>query len=255
MTVRTAFLCALLATIGTSSVQNHVALAEEPAKPPEYRRHLAVHGQNPVDDFEITEIQRLSEPDDITVVLIRTSDGDELIAKHEWNYEKQISYREIRDLRSDEFLRVTTTYSYSTRTRTATLQQARKSPQSIAQDAPFEITGPGNSRLSGIYSHWGDPVTAREWRTRIRQMISPAFLEKLERVDSTGLFSEPILSALHELVMQYLLYRTSCDSTANLRVDAAVPDCGFDKNFGYPCSEDQEKRAAAAIKAKKAQRY
>jgi hypothetical protein len=135
------------------------------------------------------------------------------------------------------------------------LEQAKKAPQLLNSDVPFEISGPGNTRVSGIESHWRDPATARDWRVRIRQMITPLFLEQLEIADSSGLFSEPILSSLHDILMQFVLYRTSCDSPANLHVAPAIPDCGFDKDFGFACSEDQLKRAEAAASEKKAKRY
>lgn len=247
---------AFLVSVAAMSLLAQTPVAEPGASsPPEIRRHLTAVSPGGVDDFGITQIQRLSEKDDLTIALIRTVTGDELVAKHEWNYETQVAYTEIRDIRSNEFLRVTSKYTYATKTRTATLEQVSKSPQTMTPDVPFEITGPGTSRLSGIESHWRDPATAREWRSRVRQMISPMFLEELEIVDSSGLFSEPALPALHETLMQYVLYRTSCDSMANLHVDPAVPNCDFDKSFGYPCSEVQEKRVSAAKAARTPQRY
>jgi hypothetical protein len=207
------------------------------------------------DGYTVTQIQLLSEKNDKTVLLILASSGDRLIATRERSFEKQTSYSEIRDERSGEFLRVSLTFSYPTRTRSSTLELAHKNPQLQASELPFEITGPGNSKLSGIEAHWRDPGTARGWRTRIRQMVSSTFLEELEIVDSSGLFSEPILFGLHEVLMQFILYRTSCDSTVALRVDPAIPDCGFDKDFGFPCSEQEQKRAAAAMEAKTGQRY
>jgi len=220
----------------------------------EVRQHFSVTSPSGIDDFLLTRIQSLTEADDKTVVLIRTATGGHFVATHEWNYEKQVSYSEIRDQRSGDFLRVSVTYPYATRTRSSTLELAKKNPKLVSADIPFEITAPGNSRLSGIESHWRDPATAREWRTRARQMASPSFLEDLEIIDSSGLFSDPMMSSLHQFLLQFVLYRTSCDSAAGIQVAPAVPDCSFDKEFGFACSDDQAGRAKAATEGK-ASRY
>jgi hypothetical protein len=234
-------------------------VAQQAAAPPsarhEVRQHFIVTSPSGVDDFLLTRIQDLTEVDDKTVVLIRTVAGAHFIAIHEWNYETQVSYSEIRDEPSGHFLRVSVTYPYATRTRSSTLDLAKKNPKLVSSDIPFEITAPGNTRLSGIESHWRDPATAREWRTRIRQMVSPSFLEDLEIIDSSGLFSDPMMSSLHQFLLQFVLYRTSCDSPSALKVDPAVPDCSFDKEFGYGCSEDQLSRAKAAAEEKATGRY
>jgi hypothetical protein len=221
----------------------------------EVRQHFSVTSPSGIDDSLLTRIQNLSEADDKTVVLIRTAAGGHFVAVHEWNYESQISYSEIRDQRSGDFLRLSVTYPYATRTRSSTLELARKNPKLVSREIPFEMTAPGNTRLSGIESHWRDPATAREWRTRARQMVSPSFLEDLEIIDSSGLFSDPMLSSLHQFLLQFVLYRTSCDSPAGLQVAPAVPDCSFDKEFGLACSEDQVSRAKAASEAKTTSRY
>jgi hypothetical protein len=251
-------LTALLAVVCVGNgayAQQQSAPPASDAMPTEIRQHLSVLSPSGVDDYEVTQIQQLTEKDDKTVVLIRTASGDRLIATHDWNYQTQVSYSEIRDERSGEFLRATFTYPFATRTRSSTLDQAKKNPQLLTSEVPFEITARGNGRLSGIASHWKDAATAREWRFRLRQMVTQTFLEELEVVDSSGLFSEPLLSSLHEFVMTYVLYRTSCDATVGLRVSPAVPDCGFDKDFGSPCSEEQQTRAKTAGESKKPQRY
>lgn len=235
-------------------------LTAQPAAVPstarhEVRQHFTVTSPSGIDDAVLTRIQNLTEADDKTVVLIRTAAGGHFIATHEWNYETQVSYSELRDERGGDFLRVSVTYPYATKTRSATLELAKKNPKLVSSDIPFEITAPGNSRLSGIESHWRDPITAREWRTRIRQMVSQSFLEELEIIDSSGMFSDPMLSSLHQFLLQFVLYRTSCDSPSALRVAAAVPDCGFDKEFGFGCSDDQLTRAKAAGEGKTTGRY
>ncbi len=221
----------------------------------EVRQHFTVTSPSGIDDFLLTRVQSLSEADDKTVVLIRTASGAHFIATHEWNYETQLSYSEIRDERSGDFLRLSVKYPYATRTRSATLDLAKKNPKLVSSDIPFEISAPGNARLSGIESHWRDPATAREWRTRVRQMLSPAFLEDLEILDSSGLFSDPMLSSLHQFLLQFALYRTSCDAASALTVAPATPDCSFDKEFGYGCSEEQLDRAKTAGEKKTPVRY
>jgi hypothetical protein len=246
------FVIALACATLTAAAQTTAAPDEVPR---EIRQHLSVVSPTGIDDYVVTQIQRFSEKGDKTVVLLRTSAGDRLIATHEWNYTTQVSYTEIRDERSSEFLRVTFTYPMVTRTRSDTLEQVKKNPLLLTGQTPFEMTAPGNSRLSGIASHWEDPETAKGWRIRLRQMLSPTFLEELEIVDSSGLLKEPIFSYVHDFLMNHVLYRTSCDSTASLRVAPAVPDCTFDKDFGFPCSMEQQARAKAAVEGKKPQRY
>lgn len=221
----------------------------------ENRQHIIVTSAAGNDDFVVTQISQRSDNLDRTIILIRTSAGDRLMTTREWDYEKQIAFSEIRDVRSDEFLRATFTYPISTKTRRATLEIVSKNPQLLSIEVPFEISVHGPSRVSGIASHWEDPITARDWRTRVRQMISPNFLETLELVETSGLLKQPALASIHEMLMGYVLYRTNCNSGAGLSVEPAAPDCGFDKDFSYPCSEDQLKRAKAAGGEKKANRY
>ncbi|HEX7140792.1 MAG TPA: hypothetical protein VF219_23265 [Vicinamibacterales bacterium] len=75
------------------------------------RQHFSVTSPSGIDDFVLTRIQNLSEADDKTVVLIRTASGGHFIVTHEWNYETQVSYSEIREQRSGDFLRVSVTSS------------------------------------------------------------------------------------------------------------------------------------------------
>jgi hypothetical protein len=223
--------------------------------PHETRQHYEIKSPSGIDDYTITRIIRDSEVRDGVQVLIRNALGTRFIVTRTGDYEHQRSTYEIRDLETKDVLRVQYSKPFTSKTRTATIEEAHKSPALMDADQPFEISTTSDATVTGLYSHWRDPETARRWRSQIRQMLTPDFIEQLEIMQSSALFDAPLLEAIDKLLMQYVLYRTDCQVPSQLHVQLIVPDCKFDAAFGYACSDKQTERASNAAEKKLATTY
>ena len=220
------------------------------APPREFRTHYEFQSVTGLDDFTATIIRRDAGDHDGTTALIEDSHGNRFVFKWEREYVHQTSSREIRELRNNEFVRYTLWLPFTARTRKATSDQAHAHPELMDdKNSRFELAASGNAVISGILEHWKDVQTAREWRSRIRSMLTPSFLESLEVMETAGLFRVPDLLDLDYLLLPHLLYRTECEPRMGLQVKFAVADCGFDKRFGFDCSDKQRERVEKAAAA------
>src|SRR5262245_43056799 len=119
------------------------------------------------------------------------------------------------------------------------VEEIRQSHKVFESPVPFEITGPDKGQVSGVQSRWHDAETAREFRPRVRQIIPPALLQKLEAVDAWRFFDVSFLGMGSDTLIAYVFERRPQEMTS-VYLYAATPNCGFDKSFGYPCSAEQE---------------
>lgn len=209
----------------------------------EIRRHfglITTHNSR----FTATTIDRNSEDATSTKVLLQDPEGNQFLFSWEWDYQHQVTFREIREVGATEFVRYSLFLPLTERGKTATLKQAHAHPELMTdKNARFEFSAPGNSSITGTEDFWNDPETAQRWRSRGRQMLSPSFLESLEILQTAGLFNDAELVDFETVIVSKILYRTECSANAAVRNEALLADCAFDKRFGFECSEKQKERA------------
>lgn len=231
------------ATVGPSATTT--------AAPTEVRRHFKVLSPGQVDDYVATEIRSLSEKSDKIRMIVESAQGQKFLLTFERDYVKQTTSHEIREVGGQEFLRLRFQSPWTATTRTGTLEEGAKHPELIEKtDFSFEFATAGNGILAGgDFGLWNDMQNQREWRTRLRSMLAPQFLEALEIMWSNGFFASSVGNTFAEPV-RYVVYRPDCGAPDDLRVEPALPDCDFDKKFGFPCSDRQKARADRALNAK-----
>jgi len=210
----------------------------------ESRWHWTVRTARVDQEYVATEIERPSEHDDRSVVLIRTPEGDSFAVTSESNYETHTFDYEIRDAQSPrDFLRLRLVFPVKAKTLKTFVEELKESGNSM--HVSFDIRGPDGQHLSGVEPHWGEEGTARKVRPVVRRWLSDAFLQKLARVHPTGLFDSSLLAVGTNRLMEYLFVPLP-GRRPDLFLTRANPDCGFDKSFGYPCSATQLQAAAGA---------
>ena len=209
----------------------------------EVRQHFRVGGAGSIDEYVVTRIGRLSETRDEEIILFRNKAGDRFVFTRDAKYDNQRSLYEIRDLDMKEFVRLEFKKPFDAKTRSGTIEEARKNPRLLEVDLPFEITATGSGSVSGFLSHKADVETAREWRTTIRRMLSASFIDALELMQTSGFLSIPLLNGADKMLSSFVLYRTECTPRVAVEVIPALADCHFDEKMGYPCSDKQSERA------------
>jgi hypothetical protein len=198
-----------------------------------------------------TEIRSLSEKSDNIRLIVENAEGKMFLFSYDRDYVKQTTSHTIREVGSQEYLRLKFQSVWTATTRSGTLEEAAKHPELMEKtDLSFEFATAGDGILAGgNFGLWNDVQTQREWRTRLRSMLAPQFLEELEIMWANGFFASAFGTSYAEPV-RFVVYRPDCGGSENLRVEPAPPDCDFDKKFGFRCSDKQKARAEKALAAK-----
>jgi hypothetical protein len=221
----------------------------------EVRQHFRVTSIGAIDEYTVTRIGRLSELRDEEIILIQTKSGDRFAFTRDARYDNQRSIYELRDIDRKEFIRLELKKPFDAKTRSATIEEARKNPKLLDVDLPFEITTTGNGSVTGFLSHKADVDTVREWRITIRRMLSGSFIDSMELMQTSGLLSIPLLNGADKILADFVLYRTECPARLTVETMPALADCRFDAKMGYPCSDKQDERAARAAVKTEAKPY
>lgn len=221
----------------------------------EVRQHYHITSMGSVDEYVVTRIGRLSELRDEEIILIQNKAGERFAFTRDARYDNQRSKYELRDLERKDFIRLEFKKPFDAKTRSETIDEARKNPKLLDVDLPFEITTTGNGSVSGFLSHKADVETAREWRISIRRMLSGSFIDSLELMQTSGLLSIPLLNGADKMLAGFVLYRTECAPRVTLEIIPVLADCQFDAKLGYPCSDKQLERAEHAAVKNEAKPY
>jgi hypothetical protein len=244
------FLLSFGAGVAAGQDQKNDLSAATAITPSEVRRHLKVISSSGIDDYIATEISTYSEKLDRTRTIVQNAQGERFLLTYESDYEKQTTSHEIREVGGREFLRMKFSSLWTAITRSGTIEEAKKHPELLKRtDLRFEFTTAGNGVLAGDnLGLWDDLETQREWRARLRTMVTPQFLEELEIMWANGFLASAVGDRFAAPV-RYVVYRPDCPAP-ELRVEAVPPDCDFDKKFGFECSDKQKARAEKALAAK-----
>jgi hypothetical protein len=221
--------------------------AAQPAPAQEVRRHftVAVAGR---ELYEFTTVNQLSEREDVTLILLRDHRGGLFVFRRTWTYEGQHQVNEIIDTARRATISVEFDYPYPWKTRSEMIAALRKDSTLMdLADVEATVTTPTAMRTAKE-SAWASDPDAVEWRAELRDGMPSGTLDLLERMRAHGLFDHEAFQIFWYNIVRKLLYAERCKTDAHAVIRAAVPDCTFDKAFGYGCSERQRERLAKAEK-------
>jgi hypothetical protein len=211
---------------------------------PEVRLHRMIGGNAGMDSYVVTEIRRGSGSAGQTILLVENAQGDRFLFTNDRDDGKHADVYEIRDIAGHEFLRVTLFTTFPDTARSKVTGAGNTHPVAPEPEVRFEYAAGSNGLVGGFSSHWRDPDTGREWRSRIRSMLAPQFLESLEILYSSG-FIHTTASRFESLLLDPIMYRNHC--AAPTLASTPIPgDCAFDKKFGFACAVKQLERAGKA---------
>lgn len=219
----------------------------------ERRQHFGIVGSGKdLLVYEYTDILRISDKVDESVVLLRDVGHGEFLLRKTWNYEDQtVTYR-LSDVKDRVFVQRQYRTPFTSKTRLETLAEARRNPG--LAEGPVIVTLETNSgRWDGMESDWDEHTALREHRHNVRQTFDQSLLEAIERMRGT-FFTTPIGQLFYLQIGRFIIYEATKDIdplATDLTVRDLEPDCDFDSAFGYRCSEKQLARIAAALKEKK----
>ena len=209
----------------------------------EQRRHYKItsSGQKATVLYNVTEILSTdAKSTNLRLYLLQDSNGDRLVLTETADPRRNEITREIRDLATNEYVRSTVSHSDAVRKDVAVERQV--DPAATPQVQPGEDSVPLQVELNGIgVLTTRKEALSREWResrSKLRRAAGPAFMERLERMRGIPASAE-ILSGFCEHVLRFVLYNDEC--TSKLTVAPAAPDCDFDAQFRYPCTDAQKK--------------
>lgn len=196
-----------------------------------------------------TKISRVAEAWDRYLVLFRSSDGDEVVLEQGIDFAAKKFEVVIRDVRGDDWIKLWMLVPYAGDTRSTALRgvdQNLKLYETMSDYVTFETNG---GEWGGFEKDWVGKEK-RRFTIQLRQAVPFRLLDLIERTRGTVYAAEKVGVGSNTL-LGYLLYERDCASKPPV-VHAAIPDCGFDKSFGFPCSERQQENVAKAVEAQHA---
>lgn len=209
------------------------------------RQHFEVTDNNekPVVRYVVTHIFALhGSTEDRDVFLVRdVINGDRLRLRVTTDYLNQLKIREIADLETKEYARTTARMPYKTASRDETIAEMRRA-RATGKLVPWPVEFTLNAvTVEGAYED--DPSEAwRDDRSMLRGAASSAFLDRLERL--RPLVASQPLSSMCMAMLRWFVYEESCSTDSIVR--PLKPDCAYDAEFGFPCSEQQKQRIRTA---------
>ncbi|HVT02284.1 MAG TPA: hypothetical protein VHL58_02790 [Thermoanaerobaculia bacterium] len=214
------------------------AFGEE--KPVEMREHrVVIVGSKSVGEY--SSVVRVSPVGDHTFLLFRSNSGDELVLEGGLDCEKQSAEYLIRDLKGTSWIRIRSHLSFTSGTCEETLKEASQNPELMDSYPHRELETNGGRWV----------VTEKDWvngqlTSQLRHSVSFELLEMIDRATSTILASSRMALWVNGIT-KYLFYHSGCPASP-VETPLAVPSCGFDKSFGFPCGPKQQARVEEAIK-------
>jgi hypothetical protein len=199
----------------------------------EIRKHFEVTNRRDV-VYTITSIRRGSAE---SLVLLRDNESHEQWVIQASSDEVNASYL-LRDVRYEVWLKA----EYTQRA-----GQPEPTPSSASTVLELTIET-GGVRRQALLDDWDASDRSIAWRSELRRATAPALLEAMERM--RPLYDLEVFARFYDRVASRLLYGTKAHDSA-MTVRAAAADCGFDRSFGFECSDAQAARVRAAAKARK----
>lgn len=219
-----------------------------------WRRHFVVRDPQKNVVYEVTDMFTFDRTRYYGALLIRdTATRQRMRITHESDYEKKQTTYTAEEMNVSSFVRLEFGMSHSGSTPDEALKEFHTNFD-LQKTYDGAITYVTNTvRRTALESQWRDEYAARAWRTELRMSLAPSFLEFIDRL------RELVLGPHSELTTAEILFRSLYHGTSDewagsggtLVVEQAPPDCQFDADMGYECSEAQRKRIRERTKAGK----
>lgn len=214
-------------------------------KPVEFRRHYVLrNAKDKVIHFEVTSVTRLTDDLEENLLLVNDLDHGSLILERRSSYADQAVSYTIYDRKKEEFVRTAFNMPFTAKTRLGTLEEAARNPELRTTPTLMTISTKGGE-WRGVDAHWDEWQQLRSIRHAVRPTVSFHLLEAIERLRGT-VFATSDGVAFYTVVGRYVVYQTSDDTKIGLEEVNTAPDCDFDKSFGLPCTDAQQKRIRKA---------
>jgi hypothetical protein len=227
-----------------------------PRKPPaEWRRHFVLRDSKAATvHYEVTEVVRLTDDSDSNHLLVNDTEHGQYILERraEWA-DKEASYT-IRDLSGRAYVKAAFKVTqFAAKTRDGMLREAAEQPDLKFLPTLLTLTTNGGEWRS-VDTDARDWERLRQMRHSVRRTVPADLLEAIERMRGT-IFATSEGSIFYDIVGEYLVYQNG-DEGLQLEQVRTAPNCDFDKSFGHPCSERQQKKVeAAAEKGERLEHY
>jgi len=220
-----------------------------PQKPLDYRRHLELRGTHDALLYEYTVISSISEAGTSEIILLRDPGHGDVLLENVLSVDPQRSTYRISDVKRQAFIEASMGSPLTSKTLSDTLREAHAQPELFKTPVPVTIrTRGGEWRISE--TELDDEQVLRRLRHEIRPTVDVYLLEAVERMRGT-FFQLTDGVSYTWLLGQVLLYGPADKMDLGAEAMQQPPACDFDKSFGYPCSDEQQKRVKAAAEAGK----
>jgi hypothetical protein len=215
----------------------------------DFRRHFEVIG--PAGDvlYEVTEIIRLADDTHSSFMLVRDTGHGDFVMRNVWTFENQVAITRISDLKDRAFVQMAATMPFQSKTRLETMAEAKGNPWYA--EVPLVVKMETNGgRWDSLETDIKESQMLRRIRHDLRRTVDFFLPEAIERMRDS-LFGiaegEPYLAML----ARYVIYDVGSEdaSQVGIKTGDAIPNCGFDQSFGFPCTEKQKERVAKAAKS------
>jgi hypothetical protein len=221
-------------------------------QPVEWRSHSTVDDAHGNVLYVLTDIHRVRDAGGATVLLVYDkSTGQQFVMTRHYDIENHRSLMQVADVAGKKYFRQWYPLPSAAKTREELTAELESNPRLFDVADPvvtLETTAASHtaraSELTRIDPH-------ARWVSELRESLDPSFLEGLERMRAS-LFGTAVGATFYSTLTSYLFHGGCAPAADDAHVMAEFPDCGFDKSFGFDCSDLQKERIAKAREEKRA---
>lgn len=239
-----------IAVLVALAAPSHAADKVAPSpKPQELRRHWVAVRSDATKLYEVVEVKKLSEAVDHDTYAVRDWRGDPWIIERVMDYERHTVTHEVRDPKTGLFVRLSYKLVAEGKTKTEFLLYFHDHDTAGPNDDVVIAVETPRSSATGLESEWKNREKSDDWRSELRAPLPTGFVDAIERMRDT---LAPLDLGMQSLtaIAANVTFGATCDATPAAyakRIDLD-PDCAFDKDMGFACSDKQLQRVLKAAR-------
>jgi hypothetical protein len=243
----------LCAAIGVAIILHPFAsVAAGASRPPaEWRTHVTVNDALGNVLYVVTDMHYVDNAGGRSEVLVLDKLTDQrFVMTRKYDVENHRSLMQIADVAGKKYVRRWYPLPSAAKTRDELSAELEANPRLFdIADPIFTLETPGSSYTTRE-SELPKADTPARWVSDIRESLDPAFLEGLERMRAS-LFGTTLAEPFYSTLARYLFHGGCPPPSAAATIVEEFPDCGFDKSFGFACSDRQIERITKAREEKR----